>query len=124
VEIKRTMTKKNMKEQRTSQQNKALYKMFSELADELTAQGKDMRVILKPDVDIPWTQNRIKEHIWRPLQKAMFGTQSTTELTTDQVDKVFQVIQKHLGESHGVEINFPSVESIMLKQLENEEVGI
>lgn len=110
-----------VKTQRTLSQNKALHLAFEQLADELNAQGKDMRVLLKPEVAIPWDKDRIKSAIWKPIQKAMFGTESTTLLTTDQVDKVFAIIQKHLGEEHGVEIHFPSIETMMQTEWYNDQ---
>lgn len=104
--------------QRTLQQNKALYKAFEQISNELNSLGKDQRIILKPEVSIPWDKDSFKNQIWKPIQKAMYGTKSTADLTTDQVDKVFQIIQKHLGESHGVEIIFPSIESLMFNGLD------
>jgi hypothetical protein len=38
----------------------------------------------------------VKEYLWRPLQKAILGKQSTTELTTKEIDKVFDTNKKFL----------------------------
>lgn len=67
-----------------------------------------MKTVLKPEVDIMWTPELVKEYIWRPIQKAVVQKESTTELTTGELDQVFRVIEKHLGEKFGLEIVFPS----------------
>lgn len=97
-----------MNDQRTTQQNKALHKMFSDLADELNEKGLTMKVVLKPEAEIRWTGDTIKEYLWKPVQRVLLKKQSTTELTTTEVDMVFETIQHHLGEKFGLELVFPS----------------
>ena len=94
--------------QRTLQQNKALHKYFELLAQELNQAGYDMKRTLKPSVDIPWTPDNVKEYLWRPLQEAYLNKYSTTDLTTKDIDKVYDVLNKHLGETTGVTVVFPS----------------
>ena len=98
-------------EKRTEQQNKALHKYFEMLASELNDAGLDMKVVLKPTVDIPWTKENIKEYIWKPVQKALLLKESTTELTTDEVTKVYETINRLIAEKHGIHIPFPTDES-------------
>ena len=93
--------------QRTILQNKALHKYFSVLADELNGAGYDMRKTLKPSVDIPWTPENIKEYLWRPIQDAVLSKVSTTELNTAEVDKIYAILSRHLGEKLGVFVDFP-----------------
>lgn len=102
--------------QRTRQQNKALHVLFRELAKELNEAGLDMRRVLKPGIDIPWAAESVKEYLWRPIQKAQLGKQSTTELTTKEIDQVFDTINKHLGEKFGLHVAFPSVEEIIRRE--------
>ena len=98
-----------MSDRRTTQQNKALHKFFEMLADSLNEQGLDMRVVLKEDAEIPWTKESVKNHLWRPLQKALEGKESTTEMDTKDPSEIHQVLMKHLGEKLGVPyIDFPS----------------
>jgi len=95
---------------RTPKQNNSIHAYFDLLADELNAAGLDMRQVLKPSVDIPWTASSIKEFIWKPIQKAMLGKESTTELETKEVDKVFDVLNRHMGEKFNIHVPFPSLE--------------
>lgn len=61
--------------QRTGQQNRAAHKGFEILADALNASGKDMRVVLKPEINIPWTKASVKEYLFKPIMRAMFQTE-------------------------------------------------
>lgn len=104
-----------IEKQRTLKQNRALHLMFTQLAEELNDAGLDMRKTLKPGVEIPWEGKTIKEYLWRPIMKAQLGKESTTELNTKDIDKVFETIVRHLGEKFGIELQFPSVESLMME---------
>ena len=95
-------------QQRTGQQNKALHKFFSLLSESLNMSGLEMKKVLKGE--IWWTPYSVKENLWKPLQKAMFGKESTTELEKQvDIDKVHEQLMHRLGEVHSVEfIPFPS----------------
>ena len=95
--------------QRTDSQNKALHKFCELLAAELNDAGLDQRVVLKPSVAIPWTKQAVKDQLWRPIQQAMLDKTSTTELDKHmEIDKVHEVLMRHLAERFGIEyIEFP-----------------
>ena len=102
--------------ERTLKQNKALHVLFEELSQTLNEQGLDMRRTLKPGVEIPWNAKTVKEYLWRPIQKAQLNKDSTTQLTTREIDQVFDTLNRYLGENHGVHVPFPSIESVMFKE--------
>jgi len=85
--------------QRTDRQNRALHLWLTMLADALNAAGLDQRKVLKPSVSIPWTPEAAKEQLWRPIQEAMFGKRSTTELARGEVGRVEEVLTRHLAQS-------------------------
>ena len=95
---------------RSNEQNNALHLGLSMIAKSLNDAGLDMKKVLKPEVDIPWTTDSVKEYLWRPVQKVMTGKKSTTELNkTNEIDEVWEVLMRHLGEKHELEfIPFPS----------------
>jgi hypothetical protein len=101
---------------RTITQNSAMHLLFDQLATELNDAGLDMKRTLKPEVDIPWSKETVKEFIWRPIMIAQLNKKSTTELTTKEIDKIFETLSKHLGEKLGIQIDFPSIESLLYKQ--------
>lgn len=93
--------------QRTDQQNKALHKFFSLLADKMNEQGLEIPHVIH--TSIWWTPHDVKERLWKPLQEAMYGKASTTELDKHwEIDKVYDQLMKILGE-RGVEfVDFPN----------------
>lgn len=96
---------------RTIAQNRSLHLYFTLLSDELNTAGLDQRKVLKPSIQIPWTPESTKEMLWRPIQEAMFKKESTRELTSAEIDKVYDVLNRHLGETTGVYVGFPSEET-------------
>ena len=99
--------------QRTESQNKALHLYFTQLAEMLNDAGLDMRKVLKPSISIPWTPQTIKENLWKPVMEFQLQKSSTTEMTTKDIDEVYDVINKHIGEQFGISIEFPSQESLI-----------
>lgn len=98
---------------RTLRQNASLHLMFKQLADALNEAGLDVRTTLSEELEHPWTPYLIKELIWRRVQKSMYGKKSTTQLETGEIDKIFEVIIRYLGETKGFECPpFPSIESL------------
>lgn len=88
--------------QRTLTQNRALHLWLGMLARILNAAGLDMRKVLKPDVDIPWSTETIKEYLWRPVQEAVISKESTVDADRAEYTKVYEVLTRHLGEKLGV----------------------
>jgi len=98
---------------RTSQQNRALHLYFTLLSEALNDAGYDMKKTIRQDVDIPWTPENVKESLWRPIQKAYLNIESTTKLKTGDIDKVYDVLNKTIGERTGVYIPWPCMDNLM-----------
>jgi len=101
---------------RTEQQNRAMHLYFTHLSEELNNAGLDMRKTLKPEISIPWTSANIKEFLWRPIQLAQVRKTSTKDLTTDELTKIYETLNRHLGEKFGISVAFPSIEELLLKE--------
>lgn len=93
---------------RTPPQNNAIHKWCEMLADSLNDAGLDMRRVLKPEADIPWTKSAVKEMMWHPVQRAMYpeaadgdGNPSTALLERNQVSGIYEAITRHLAQSQG-----------------------
>ena len=104
---------------RTLRQNSALHLYFQLVADTLNNAGLDMRAVLKQGVEIPWSKNTVKEFMWRPIQELQLQKRSTTELTTRDIDIIFDTMNRHLAK-HGVHEEFPSIESLIYRLEKNE----
>lgn len=101
---------------RTLQQNKALHKYLDELSQALNSAGLDMRAVLKPGVDIPWSKEMAKQFLWSPIQKIMVDADSTTDLSTKDVQAIYQTLDRHISEKFGVSVSWPSEERMMFEQ--------
>lgn len=107
VELKKTYIPAPM----TDQQRKSIHLGFKFIADQLNEKGQDMKVILKPSVDIWWTKDSVKEYLYKPILKAYTAEKktSTTEMDKLEPGEVWEIMMKFLGERHGVDyIPFPS----------------
>jgi len=105
--------------QRTLCQNRALHLYFQLVADALNDAGLDMRKTLEPEVEIPWSKDSVKEYLWRPIQKIQLQKKSTIQLTTKDIDTIYDTLNMFLAK-HGLYEPFPSIEEIMAKQREKE----
>jgi hypothetical protein len=101
---------------RTGRQNQALHLLFEQVAKELNNLGIPFvyRGLKGMEIETTWTKELFKEMTWKPIQKAMFGTDSTTKLKTDEIDKIFEVINKFFAEK-GIEVTFPNEFDYYLK---------
>lgn len=98
--------------QRSLKQNSSLHVLFQELGNTFNDAGLDMRVVMKPDADIPWDSKgvNVKEKLWYPFMVAITGKHHTSELTSQEIDKIYDVFMKHISERFGIFVDFPSNE--------------
>lgn len=94
--------------QRTNLQNRALHKYLSMLCEALNDAGYDMKKTLKADVDIPWTETNAKEFLWRPLQLALTGKESSIKPTAREYTYIYEVLSRHLVDKFGINVPWPS----------------
>ncbi len=101
---------KSGKSKRTGVQNASIHLYLTWLVDAFNAAGLDMIAVmakLSKSATIPWSMLAAKERLWRPVQKDTYGSESTTELDTDQVSVVYEALNGVTTERLGVGINFP-----------------
>lgn len=94
---------------RTVTQNAAMHLYFEMLAVALNDAGLDMKKVLTKKVDILWAKSSVKEYLWRPVQEAMTGKESTTELNTVEPSDIHAALDRHLAEKFGVSVRWPSL---------------
>lgn len=102
---------------RSTQQNKAIHKMFEEVARAMLEQGIERRTVVQ-DLDAytcPIDAQFIKE-VWRAIMYTQTGLQSTTQLSGGQVDKVYDTFNRFLGENYGVHVPFPSIQELYAQE--------
>lgn len=98
----------NDKSKRTGSQNSSIHVFCKLLAESLNDAGLPMNKLLKVDID--WSMEAVKTHIWKPIMKALYQKDSTTKLKKQkEIDKIHEIIMRELGEKHHIEyIPFPS----------------
>lgn len=112
---------KKVAKTRSSLQNRALHLLFEMVARELNNIGMThvYPLLDGTEYELSWTKELFKELHWKPLQMAMFGTKSTTKLTSQQIDAIFTSINLFFAE-RGIEITFPNKFDYYLKFFNND----
>lgn len=101
------------KNTRTTRQNSALHLLFTIISSQLNEMGVEFQYFgLKGQVlSVRHNPHLVKEHVWKPIQKALFDIESTTKINTEQINEVVDVLAKYFGE-RGIVIQFPSREQL------------
>ena len=97
---------------RTLTQNASLHKFCSMLAQAMNDAGFDFRVFIKEGYPVPFTEELVKEYIWKPIQKAVTGHESTTKPEPKQYSEVYDALNVKLAE-HGLYIPWPCRENLI-----------
>lgn len=80
------------------------------LAGALNDSGQDMRKTLKPELEIPWTMENIKNLMFKPIIKAMFDVDSTKDLDSKQISEAYEVLNRHTSSKLGISVIWPHEE--------------
>lgn len=98
-----------MTEKLTDQQRRAVHKYLRLVAQDMNDAGySDLTHFLTKPCEIPITMENLKAIVWKPVQKAMLGRESTEKLSKLEVDIVYQVISRHLSENYDITTPFPT----------------
>ena len=95
-----------VKPTRTGQQNSAIHAYCDEVAKEMQARGMDMKTVIKEGVPITPTMHMVKEYMWRPIQKAITGVDSTRKINTMEVNDVYEQLSRLLAEKYSINVSF------------------
>lgn len=83
---------------RTPTQNAALHLWLEWISQALNDAGYDMLSFpWKDGIDLPWSQHSAKERLWRPVQEAMKGKESTTECDKLEYSDIQEALCRHLA---------------------------
>lgn len=95
--------------QRSQLQNNSLHLWLTLVASALNEQGLDVRQVLAKSKrqDIPWTMAACKEHLWKPVQLAYNGKNSTTKASTTDYSVISDILNRTFGEQFGVYVPWP-----------------
>ena len=97
-----------VEKQRSLAQNRALHKYCQELAIELNNAGIGIDVFMK-NIEADHTMESVKS-LWRAFAKAKYGKSSTAELTTSEINAIYDEVNRHIAQ-FGIYMSFPSQEN-------------
>ena len=102
----------------TRQQQKSLHKLFTDVSNEMRAQGIERRTVMRDlkGYSCPIDAAFLKE-VWRAIQYTQTGKHSTTELTTSEVQSVYDTFNVFLGEFYHIHLPWPSYDAMALAAL-------
>lgn len=104
---------------RTVKQNASMHKYYVLVSKSLNDAGFTIQgvVALFKKAGLSWSMRSVKEVLWRNIQVAITGKESTTTLTSHEVTKVYKHVDFYLTDTVGIEsIDFPSIESMIFKE--------
>ena len=103
--------------QRTPSQNKSLHKYCQMVADDMNAAGYVADEVIS--LPIRLTGDLVKDCIFRRIMSALYkDKESTTELSTTEIQDVYLNMSRALGEKFGITTPWPSEESLSEEQRE------
>ena len=91
---------------RTGKQNDAIHAYCREVASIMAAHGMDMKSVIKEGVPIEPTMYLIKDYMWRPIQKAVTGVESTRKISPLEVNEIYEVLSRLLVEKYSIDVPF------------------
>lgn len=104
---------------RTNLQNASIRLYWSLMADAMNDAGfsykQFIEIVEANGVAVPWDGEKFGDEVWRRVQAAMYpetimanGKPSTTKLKSDQVAKVYDVVNlKIIDMTNGLHVGFP-----------------
>lgn len=111
------MNKAKEDTQRTKQQNRALHKWFDMVSIALISEGITSSQAFR-EMEI-WPTKEVVKEAWKQVQARLLSKESTTELTTSEIDQVYDVMNKILSEGPAhLHIPFPSIEEQLIMSIE------
>jgi len=104
-----------MDKTRTPEQNKALHLYFTQISNSLLEHGVTVRDLLEAfkEDDVAPTGDNVKL-IWKSILKRKHDKVSTTQMTTEDLNSVFNEFNMKMSILTGENIEFPSEETKQL----------
>ena len=102
-----------IQKQRSKPQNNSLHKYCTDVANLLKEHGITLTTFYQ-NIDVDPTMESVKA-LWRTIATAKYGKISTTELTTVELQEVFEEVNRHIAQ-WGIHVPWPSAEEQSFNQ--------
>lgn len=71
---------------------------------EVSIYGANQQVVMAT----PYTKEFIRENLWKPAQKSLTETESTSKLDSKDPNLIYEAVNMFTANNFGISINFPS----------------
>lgn len=103
---------KIQKADRTWRQNNTLHLLFRRMAKDLNDAGFEIPHPFKPDLEIPYSEESVKELLYKPIITMYFKVDRSTELTTEQLSESMTILVDAVNRNTGVYTPIPTGEPV------------
>lgn len=91
-------------EEITEKQFSALHVYCRNVAQELRRLDYDFR---ESEIEVQPSEELVKKHMWKAVQKTLFGSDSTKKLTRQQTQEIYETLNRFLIERFGIHVPWP-----------------
>ena len=95
---------------RTYRQNRTIHLLFRRMAEALNDAGCEISHPFKPDLEIPWSEESVKDLLYRPIISSYFKVERSSLLDTAQLSESMEILVDAVNRNTGVLVHIPSQE--------------
>lgn len=95
---------------RTYRQNRTIHLLFRRMAEALNDAGFEISHPFKPDLEIPWSEESVKDLLYRPIISSYFKVDRSSLLDTAQLSESMEILVDAVNRNTGVLVHIPSQE--------------
>ena len=95
---------------RTYRQNRTIHLLFRRMAEALNEAGFEISHPFKPDLEIPWSEESVKDLLYRPIITSYFKVARSSLLDTAQLSESMEILVDAVNRNTGVYVPIPSQE--------------
>ena len=103
---------KIQKADRTWRQNNTLHLLFRQMAKALNDAGFEIPHPFKPDLEIPYSEESVKELLYKPIITMYFKVGRSTDLDTEQLSESMTILVDAVNRNTGVYVPIPTGEPV------------
>lgn len=103
---------KIQKADRTWRQNNTLHLLFRQMAKALNDAGFEIPHPFKPDLEIPYSEESVKELLYKPIITMYFKVDRSSDLDTEQLSESMTILVDAVNRNTGVYVHIPTGEPV------------
>ena len=97
---------------RTWRQNNTLHLLFRQMAKALNDAGFEIPHPFKPDLEIPYSEESVKELLYKPIITMYFKVGRSSDLDAEQLSESMTILVDAVNRNTGVYVHIPTGEPV------------